>query len=409
MDIGSSAYTEYKESVDVISYRAQNDLIGEDIFEGLIHSHNTMATFFSTTDCNTLAEEGTNSNHFVSLIVNNAGTYTAGVTRRVITESTVESSIKTTSTRYYNTYGGEKITLAQDEQQEEDKSETTTSSVVEWYNLTIVKEEALCPFQDIDDRLAEIRKNKAKTPSYSASKWNQTTPVKSSPSYPPYNHSTYNPSYPSLFGRDDDDDDYSIYDDMYNMGGHIVSSASGGSGTAFQGPQEETLQEEEEEDEAPVASAIVPLCLQESFDDDMVKHIALQLLTSTIMISEDAVDPVSWVMKMDAVYEKRFGNLDPSAHPGEDEDIILTNNVRLEQWLDGLAEFLMYTRDEALLNRLNLIGETMDTAYDEADTAEVCAYDVCEYLRTLPESYVKDKIINTLSSTYIPKDVENFK
>lgn len=43
MDIGSSVYTEFKESADVISYRIDNDLLGDDIMEGLIHSHNNMA------------------------------------------------------------------------------------------------------------------------------------------------------------------------------------------------------------------------------------------------------------------------------------------------------------------------------------------------------------------------------
>ena len=43
MDIGSSAYTEFDESPDVITYRIDNDLLDENIMEGLIHSHNNMA------------------------------------------------------------------------------------------------------------------------------------------------------------------------------------------------------------------------------------------------------------------------------------------------------------------------------------------------------------------------------
>lgn len=43
MDIGSSGYTEFKESADVISYRIDNDLLEDGIMEGLIHSHNSMA------------------------------------------------------------------------------------------------------------------------------------------------------------------------------------------------------------------------------------------------------------------------------------------------------------------------------------------------------------------------------
>jgi hypothetical protein len=60
-------------------------MVTEDLMDcdqGLIHSHNSMATFFSSTDDSTLVEEGKDRNFFVSLIVNNAGTYTAAVTRK---------------------------------------------------------------------------------------------------------------------------------------------------------------------------------------------------------------------------------------------------------------------------------------------------------------------------------------
>ena len=44
MDVGSSAYTEYNMSADVMNYMVQHpELINEDIFQGLIHSHNKMA------------------------------------------------------------------------------------------------------------------------------------------------------------------------------------------------------------------------------------------------------------------------------------------------------------------------------------------------------------------------------
>ena len=40
----------------------------------------TKMTFFSGTDLNTLQEEGSDMNNFLSLIVNNAGQYTAAIT-----------------------------------------------------------------------------------------------------------------------------------------------------------------------------------------------------------------------------------------------------------------------------------------------------------------------------------------
>lgn len=406
MDIGSSAYTEYKESVDVISYRAQNDLLAEDIFEGLIHSHNSMPTFFSATDCSTLSEEGTNSNHFVSLIVNNAGVYTAAVTRRIVTESTVEATIKTTSTRYYDTYNNERVTLSQDDVKEETKTDTKTSSIIEYFDLKIVKEDVEYPFQDIDTRLAEIKKSKTKT--VSTSKYNSYTPSKSPavsyPSYNPYNHSYggyagYNGyPYPTVF----DDDDV---DDIYDMGGHVISSASGGSGSTFQ--QMEKEKEEEKEEKKVNTVNEIPLCLQESFDKDLIAHISLQLLTGSIIINSEAISPSDWVKKMDAVYERRFGYLDEEAHPSINKQLLSDNNARLKQWIESMVEFLVYTRDEDLLSRLNIIGEPDGNEYDEADTAEICAYDMFNYILTLPDSYVKSKMLETLDD-YIPDGLEAY-
>ena len=80
-DIGSSTYTEFETRPEVVTYMCDNDLIG--CYIGLMHSHDKMSTFFSGTDTNTLKEEGASMPHFVSLIVNNKGEYTAAITSRV--------------------------------------------------------------------------------------------------------------------------------------------------------------------------------------------------------------------------------------------------------------------------------------------------------------------------------------
>lgn len=44
MDEGSSGYTEFDMSADVMNYMVEHpELISEDIFQGLVHSHNSMA------------------------------------------------------------------------------------------------------------------------------------------------------------------------------------------------------------------------------------------------------------------------------------------------------------------------------------------------------------------------------
>lgn len=45
--------------------------------------YGNILTFFSGTDTNTLQKEGNDTNNFLSLIVNNEGTYTAAITRKV--------------------------------------------------------------------------------------------------------------------------------------------------------------------------------------------------------------------------------------------------------------------------------------------------------------------------------------
>ena len=100
--VGSGGYTEFQRDVTLASYIVENELFTH--YHGLIHSHNVMETIFtkgrlgSSTDMDTLVDEGKDQNHFVSLIVNNAGNYAAAITRRM--DRTVVGKQKTS----YNTF-----------------------------------------------------------------------------------------------------------------------------------------------------------------------------------------------------------------------------------------------------------------------------------------------------------------
>lgn len=158
MDIGTQAYTEFDMNPDVIAYMCENpELL--DCQMGLIHSHNNMSTFFSGTDTATLKEEGRDRNNFVSLIVNNAGTYTAAITRRVKRYSQLKDIL------VYEFFGdGEK----------QDTKEYTQDGIeeIEWFYLKIEKEGENYSFPDMDARLEEIKQakaekaKKAQTPTY---------------------------------------------------------------------------------------------------------------------------------------------------------------------------------------------------------------------------------------------------
>lgn len=144
MDVGSTTYTEFNMSPDVISYMAQKpELL--DCKMGLIHSHNNMSTFFSGTDMSTLQEEGNERNHFVSLIVNNAGKYTAAITRK----------IKYTSVRSLS-YEGFNGTI-------DNGQETIEGEEIEYFYLDIVFEEPQQnDMKEVADRIAEIKEAKKK-------------------------------------------------------------------------------------------------------------------------------------------------------------------------------------------------------------------------------------------------------
>ena len=104
-----------------------------------------MATGFSGTDINTLRSEGDDNNHFLSLIVNNAGNYTACITKKVTSEFTGDLK------ESYNSFNDEYI-------------ETTPSSFVrretyiEYYSLNIIMPEA-APKSELELRLEEVKAN----------------------------------------------------------------------------------------------------------------------------------------------------------------------------------------------------------------------------------------------------------
>lgn len=140
MDIGDSTSTMFNTSTpDIVGYMAEKDLLNCNI--GLIHSHHTMSTFFSSTDLNTLKVEGSERNVFLSLIVNNAGTYTAAITRKVV--STVYKENLYTSFNDKTTTGNEKH----------------QRTVVEYYMLNIVKPLGK-EFNDIQDSINNLYKRK---------------------------------------------------------------------------------------------------------------------------------------------------------------------------------------------------------------------------------------------------------
>jgi hypothetical protein len=387
MDIGSGTYTEYKENATILDYRIQNNLLTEEIQEGLIHSHNNMSTFFSGTDSNTLIEEGTNSNHFVSLIVNNEGKYTARVTRKITRKLKAVAHIIYDSDLYYNSYGDKKIVLEEGKHWEEDKEEARVIQEIEYFNLDIEKQEADNPFTAIDERLREIKREKEITTrryNYSSNRY---------PYLSNYNKEKY-PKEPDSWKQTQIQHN-SFYDDYYNnyydrlyAQQHIEDPVNIGDTT------KDTKQEEED----------LPLCLTEDADPELIKLLAVQILSGDVTTDPKGFKAEEFVENMDSMYERKFGPLIEDDYPNVSEEVIGENNKKLDNWINGIIDYAVYSEDKKLLSKLK---KEYGRTFSEIDTAEVIAMDLWRYFNTLPTSYVKELMMDTLMD-YIPDGAKEY-
>lgn len=321
MDIGTQAYTEFDMNPDVISYMCENpELL--DCQMGLIHSHNNMSTFFSGTDTATLKEEGRDRNNFVSLIVNNAGSYTAAITRRIKSKQVMESVS-------YEFFG--------DGEKQDTKEYVSDADEIEWFYLKIENENETFSFPNMAARLEEIKQAKAEkakkvqTSAYQGgykpviansygTKVGSANPVKKGANEPKVVQST-------LFDNVND----LPFDDNYSL---------------------------------PYG--------QVTFDKATLKSLVLQLITGSIIISNDSkIDISKWAKSMPALYEKRFGK----GKEGMDN---------FEMWADTYAEYLTWCVTDEKLERLG---------FDETEICAICAHDMIVELTKLPENdYIKGYI-----------------
>ena len=279
-------------------------------------------TFFSGTDTATLKEEGRDRNNFVSLIVNNAGSYTAAITRRIKSKQVMESVS-------YEVFG--------DGEKQDTKKYVSDADEIEWFYLKIEKEGENYSFPDMAARLEEIKQakaekaKKAQVPAYSSdykpviansygTKAGPANLVNKEDSKP-------KAAQPTLF---DNVDDLS-FDDNYSL-----------------------------------------LYGQVTLDKVTLKSLVLQLITGSIIISNDSkIDITKWAKSMPALYEKRFGK-------GEE------GMENFKMWADTYTEYLTwYVTDEKL----------EELGFDETEICAICAHDMIEELTKLPENdYIKGYI-----------------
>ena len=321
MDIGTQAYTEFDMNPDVIAYMCENpELL--DCQMGLIHSHNNMSTFFSGTDTATLKEEGRDRNNFVSLIVNNAGSYTAAITRRIKSKQVKESVS-------YEFFG--------DGEKHDTKEYVSDADEIEWFYLKIEKEDENYSFPDMAARLEEIKQAKAE---------------KVKKAQTPVYQGSYKPVIANSYGT--------------KAGpANLVKKET-------KRPKVVQTSLFDDVDDLPFEVGYDIPYGQVTFDKVTLKSLVLQLITGSIIISNDSkIDITKWAKSMPALYEKRFGK-------GKEG----MKNFKI--WADTYAEYLTwYVTDEKL----------EELGFDETEICAICAHDMIEELTKLPENdYIKGYI-----------------
>ena len=336
MDIGSAAYTEFNMSPDVISYMAQNpELL--DYKTGLIHSHNNMATFFSGTDTATLQEEGTDRNHFVSLIVNNIGAYTAGITQKIKSVKDVNETFS------FSTYGGAPVV--------QDRKYQETSEKIIWYELQIEKHEVSEGHTDIVERMQEINKKKEEEKA-KIRPFTYNTPF-----YQRNNYDSLLHDKPKTFKKTEDPlqgrlfDDWDDYDYQYGQGWKFDDKKNLPEDTHYAG----------------------------TYDEKIIKRCAKQLVTCNYLLpNEGTIDLKQWVKNMPQLYKKRFGSLDSAECKSA-----------FENWADLYVQYV-------LENDL----DPAFAAVDEEEELSTKAFDLVMYLTELednPNEYLQI-IIDAISN-----------
>lgn len=284
MDIGTSAYTEFNMSADVATYLIDHpELMDGSTYQGLIHSHNNMDTFFSGTDTATLKEEGNDMAHFVSLIVNNAGKYTAAITRRYKCVQEVQEKYS------YPTWNDAKIEGVEPFVVEEE--------MLEWFLLNIEFENQTSEFEEeMLARINEIKENKSKkvtlpvttyTGLKDKSKWQEWENWKDQ-------------------GKQKDAGNIVPMDSYY----HEDNKKKGSEDTPFQGETKKESKEVKETVDENEETGFIPYGYIKT-DPKIVDLLVKQIITSSVIISsESKVDVNKWAASMGSLYRKRFGTVD---------------------------------------------------------------------------------------------------
>ena len=294
MDLGSSTFTKFKNDETIASYIADNiELFNCDM--GLIHSHNRMSCFFSGTDTATLQSEGNDTNCFVSLIVNNEGTYCAAITRKVQEKKNVITEYLGSS---YEFFGDGPKSLTGGDVGREEEVDTTS---IEYFMLDVEREIVDNPFDFLDKRFDEIenlKKSEAKSQVF-LSNINNNSHI-----------------------EDKDEDFYSWIHSNRNKSAEIKESLYASPQDYYKEP---TLFDEKTMKDLEVTDEWMP-------DEKKIHHLVCQLIACSLIVNKE-IDLKQWIVRhMVKKYDELF-----KCH----------NSIQFDNWKEYIIEFMIGQYDDS--------------------------------------------------------------
>ena len=335
MDLGSSTFTKFKNDETIASYIADNiELFNCDM--GLIHSHNRMSCFFSGTDTATLQSEGNDTNCFVSLIVNNEGTYCAAITRKL--QLTKKVTVQTFGISY-EFFGEGNKTITEGKSPVEETSEETT---IQYFMLDVERDLVDNPFDFLDKRFDEIenlKKSEAKSQVF-LSNINNNSRI-----------------------EDKDEDFYSWIHSNRNKSAEIKESLYASPQDYYKEP---TLFDEKTMKDLEVTEEWVP-------DEKKIHHLVCQLIACSLIVNKD-IDLKQWIVRhMVKKYDELF-----KCH----------NSIQFDNWKEYIIEFMIgqYDDSDAPIEMLDSDFDLYQAKIANAMYDELSEYPTNPYIEQYKES-----------------------
>jgi hypothetical protein len=282
-----------------------------------------MQAFFSGQDQATLREEGNDRNCFVSLIVNNAGTYCAAVTRKIQRKTEVVTKSLGTS---YEFFGEGEVRTDEDPMSE--TTQIIDNEIIEYFMLDVEVEKVENTLAYLDDRFDEIEAKKKEV--------NQI-------------NKTITHLLPcSTYYNKEEEDDKEFYSWIHSERNKQDKPDA----------KEPTLFDEDTMNEMVYFSKWQP-------DPTIIHYLCCQLLTCSLIISKD-IDLKQWVVKhMKKKYDEIFSR-------GEEEFM---------GWSDNYVEFIVnHYNDTEVPAEVYDDWDTYQSKVAEALMDEISSYPSNKYI-----------------------------